>query len=145
MELRTEPTVRPLLYKGQSLDLKVSPDMDEKGVNDILRVLLEFEVGRVIVANTTTRYDTRYIDSSIGKGGASGNAVYDASLKTQILFNRLKKKQKCFFEIVACGGINSYERLAERVYFGASEVQLYTPLIFSGTRLLRDLRKGKKT
>jgi len=47
-------------------------------------------------------------------------------------------------KIIACGGINSVERLNERLSNGATEIQIYTPLIFKGPKLLRKLKENKK-
>ena len=132
-------TVRGVMKEDQELYLKVSPDLDEKGVEDILEIVGPYNVQGFVVANTTTNHKSEYINNSPGKGGASGNAVYDESLRVQKLF--ADKMESGEGKIIACGGINSLGRLNQRLSIGNTrEVQLYTPLIFSGTRLLRELR-----
>jgi len=118
--------------------LKVSPDLDAEGVNEILEVSNDYKVTGFTTTNTTTNHDSRFIINSPGKGGASGNAVYESSLRVQKEFNsRIKDNE---YRLIACGGINSLERAKERMAYGASEIQIFTPLIFKGPKLLRTLR-----
>jgi len=123
----------------QEIYLKVSPDLSEKGVAQILEVSSQHDVKGFTTANTTTHHNPEFIEKSPGKGGASGNAVYNKSLDTQRLFNR--KTCDTRYKLIACGGINSLERVQERLDNGASEIQIYTPFIFQGPRFIRRLRK----
>ncbi|MDP3882156.1 MAG: hypothetical protein Q8Q31_04750 [Nanoarchaeota archaeon] len=128
----------------QSLYVKVSPDLDQKGIQDTYRVLQEKGVRGIVATNTTTIHDPRYISPSPGKGGGSGDAVYDRSLQVQRAFWRIIQEDGSHMEVIACGGIDSIVRAREKtcVINGAREVQIYTPLIFKGPRLLRHLRRG---
>ena len=49
--------------------------------------------------------------------------------------------QNIDLEIIACGGINSIEKAMERIQNGAVEIQIFTPIIFSGTSYIRNLRE----
>jgi dihydroorotate dehydrogenase len=73
-------------------------------------------------------------------GGGSGDVVYSPSVVTQKSFaDRVGKDVK----LIACGGISSVERANERREIGnCNEIQIFTPLIFEGTELLRKLRTG---
>jgi len=124
--------------KSQEIYLKISPDLEENEVDIILESVSESQVKGITCTNSTKFHDEKYIYRNIGKGGASGEAVYEKSLQMQKNFyNKMKKSE---LKIVACGGINSRERLIERINNGASEIQIFTPLIFKGPKLLRELR-----
>ena len=102
-------------------------------------------INGVVTTNTTTRHDTDYIPVSPmidGKqvGGASGNAVYENSLQVQRKYNGRIKEMGLNWKIIACGGINSWEKIDERIGRDVVGIQIFTPLIYSGTRLLRELR-----
>ncbi len=129
------------MRQGQELFLKVSPDMDEAGVEHIVEVAGRLAVRGITTTNTTTVHDPEFVFVSPGKGGASGNALYSKSLATQALFYQKLEEVNADLKIIACGGINSLPRVRERLAVGASEIQLYTPLIFSGTAFLRKLRR----
>jgi dihydroorotate dehydrogenase len=130
------------LLDGQDLYLKISPDLDAEGLKDILEIAWrDHEVDGFTATNTTTNHNPRYIAKSPGKGGASGNAVYDASLRVQKLFMKEAPKYNIDWDLIACGGIDSVGRAHKAIGLGAKEIQLYTPMIFKGPKLIRDLRR----
>lgn len=129
----------------QVIYLKVSPDLNADGVKDIIEVCRDFPPVRGFTAtNTTTQHNPRYIlfkPNPEGKGGASGDAVYRPSFDMQETFLDLISEGKYDFRIIAVGGIKSAERARERTYDSlVSGIQVYTPLIFIGPKLIRELR-----
>ncbi len=122
----------------QEMDVKVSPDLNEKEIDDTLEFINFQKVRALTTTNTTTNYDPSYITESVGKGGASGEAVYADSLKVQKLFYEKSKGTGLKFN--ASGGINTIKKVKERLMYGAEEIQILTPFIFSGPKLLGKLR-----
>ena len=115
----------------QKLYIKLSPDLLEHEIDETISVIQAMHVDGIVTTNTTTQH-------SYQKGGASGELLYERSFAIQKHFyERLKNTH---VKIVACGGINSLTRLNERINYGAQEIQIFTPLIFNGPRLLRELR-----
>jgi len=117
--------------------LKVSPDLTERDVDEILGISQSFRVN----GYTTTEHNPKYITEVLGKGGASGDAVYEKSFGVQKMFhNGLKCNPSV--KIIPCGGISSLEKMMERtkVYKNVDEVQIFTPLIYRGLKLLRELK-----
>ncbi|MBT4136217.1 hypothetical protein HOD75_01970 [archaeon] len=130
-----------MISDDQDLYLKVSPDLTEEDVEGILDVTHDFRVAGYTTTNTTTNHDPYYIPESLEKGGGSGDVVEKPSLRVQKLFcEKLKENQHTNPTIIACGGISSIASLEYRMHYGASEIQLYTPLIFEGPKLLREFR-----
>lgn len=129
------------LNPNQELYLKVSPDLKKEEIDIIFNIAKDYVSG-FTTTNTTKIHKPLFIKNSPGKGGASGNAVYEDSLRIQKLFYKKIKNQNKNFKIIACGGINSVERVKERIYNGASEIQIFTPFIYFGTKLLREIRNG---
>ncbi len=125
--------------RNQVLDVKVSPNLTERGVDDTLEFIDCAKVRALTTTNSTTDYNPFYITEHVNKGGGSGNAVYFDSLRVQKLFRM--KSRGTGLKFNACGGINSMERVAERVAYGATEIQMLTPIIFSGTKFPRKIRK----
>ena len=134
--------VKNLKYKNE-LDLKISPDIDDETISILFNMANIFNVG-LTITNTTTFHDKRYIPEDLGKGGASGNAVYDRSFKVQKKFYEKAIANKTDIRINACGGINSKQRLVERLEYCTNpdkkEAQIFTGLIFKGPRLMRELK-----
>jgi dihydroorotate dehydrogenase len=134
------------IYQNQSLYIKVSPDLGIESIKRIVRIVAAHKVDGIVTANTTTNHDPMYITTKPnlqGRGGASGKAVYSASTSVQEAFMDERYQAGANFNIIACGGIDSQERAKERTkekyVYG---IQIYTPLIFKGPRLLRELRRS---
>lgn len=125
--------IQSRIYPKQDLYVKISPDLNEKEIDETINATYDFVRGYV-TTNTTIRHDYR-------TGGGSGNILYPHSLETQKRFYEILKDTEK--KIIACGGIDSIEKVKERLSLGAEEIQLYTPLIFSGPKLLREFRSIK--
>ncbi len=126
-------------HPQQELDLKISPDLDVDGMKELLAVATKYQISRFTVSNTTTKHDPDHINPTPGKGGASGNAVYGRAMTTQ----RLLMEQFPRASIISCGGINSIERAKERISIGnVVGLQMYTPFVFEGPKLVRKLKEG---
>lgn len=124
----------------QNLYVKISSDLDEWEVDRTLRISERSGVKGFTIGNSTANPGFRYIPGNMNQGAASGDAVYENALRVQKLFaERITGNT----EIIACGGIDSVKKVKERFSFGnVQEIQIFAPLIFSGTGLLRKLRKG---
>ena len=131
-------------YYHQEKFVKISPDTDESGAKDILDVVRHHVAQGLTIPNTTTQHDPRLIThkpNPEGRGGASGNAVYEKAKAVQETFLRLIDEKSLPYEVIAVGGINSVKRARERTsHPRVKGIQVYTPLIFKGPRLLRELR-----
>ncbi len=122
--------IRKKINPWQRLDIKVSPDMNPEEIDKFIESTFDF-VDAYVLTNTTTHHD-------YGRGTGSGEILYPFSLKMQKEFyKRLKKTRK---KIVACGGINSIEKMEERRKYGATEFQFLTSVI-SNFKLIREIRK----
>ena len=127
---------------GRSKYLKVSPDLDLDDVKNILDVINDFDVDGITTTNTTTNHLPEFIPNSPGKGGASGQAVKSASINIQKMFINEINKRGLNLKLIACGGIDSVSEINYRLENGASGIQIYTPLIFEGPKLLYNIRKA---
>jgi dihydroorotate dehydrogenase len=126
--------VRNYLSPWQELNVKVSPDMDKKEIFDFIDSTYDFTDG-YITTNTTKKHN-------YPPGSASGEILYNLAFDTQkIFYEILKDSDK---KIIACGGIDSIEKAKKRIEFEPQDnkrIQIFTPLIFKGTKLLRKLRE----
>ena len=129
----------------QEMYIKVSPDSTQADVADTVTIASQHRVSGMVIGNTTTKHDRKHIPVSPfveGKqvGGASGAAVYADSLRVQKLYNEKRKEVKKEWKLIACGGINSLKKVGERLEHGAVGIQIFTPLVFSGPKFVRQLR-----
>lgn len=134
-----------LALPRQSIELKASPDLSAQDVEGYIEVISRHpRVVGISTTNTTTIHDPMHIPDSPGKGGASGDAVYELARNVQRMFVEKFDEIKSKHYVKACGGIRSAERALERISEGNGRVrgiEIYTPLIFRGPGLVRELRR----
>ena len=133
--------VRDTIHSWQKLYVKISPDFSNIEYDNIIEVGEGHGVNGYTTTNATTKHDPKYITEKLEEGAGSGDAVWDASVRTQKYF---ADRVGGGVELTACGGIISVERMRERCVIGnCNEVQLFVPLVFEGPGLLRKLRVGR--
>jgi dihydroorotate dehydrogenase len=125
-------TVKPVF-------LKISPDVDQTQLDDILEVVQKTGVHGIIATNTTIGRDGLTDRAHAHEnGGLSGRPV--KSLSTEII-RYLSHKTEGKLPIIGVGGIESPEDAIEKMYAGASLVQVYTGLVYAGPGLVKDINQ----
>ena len=124
LELTNEHGYKPLF-------LKISPDNDDRGIEDICGALLRFSVDGLICTNTTINHN--HIS---GSGGLSGKPLLGPSTETLRIARKILGDE---FPIIASGGVMSKEDYLQKIDAGADLVQIYTGFIFEGPRLIDDI------
>ena len=124
------------------LAVKVSPDIDDKEINQISEVLLNNNIEAVIVSNTSdsTRDDLKNIQKH-QKGGLSGKPI---ELKSTKLISKFYKILNGKIKIVGVGGVNSGKSAYEKFLAGANYIQLYTGMVFRGPNVVNLIKKELK-
>ncbi|MEA1875399.1 MAG: quinone-dependent dihydroorotate dehydrogenase [Bacteroidota bacterium] len=120
--------------------LKVSPDLNEDQLDDLIELIKETKIDGLVATNTSiTRTglssDKRFIER-LGAGGMSGKPLSKRSTEV-IKFLRLHLGPN--FPIIASGGIMTKEDAAEKMEAGAQLVQIYTGFIYEGPSLIRKI------
>jgi dihydroorotate dehydrogenase len=122
--------------------LKISPDLNEKQLDDIIDVVLHTKIAGVIATNTTIGREnlktTQTQIDKIGDGGLSGKPIRQ---KSTDIIHYLAKKSNHAFTIIGVGGIFSAEDAMEKLEAGASLVQIYTGFIYEGPGLIKRINK----
>lgn len=124
--------------------LKIAPDMSQEDALNLVEIAINSGASGMILANTTIDYDSfgKELLQSEGlglRGGISGEILKDKS------FELLKVIAERFFEettLISVGGISSSEEAYRRICYGASLVQVLTPLIFEGPSLVKKINIG---
>ena len=118
-------------FEYKPLFLKISPDNDQKGIEDICETLLRFSIDGLICTNTTINHN-----HVSGSGGLSGKPLMQTS--TEILV-KARKFLGDEFPIIASGGVMSKEDYQDKIEAGANLVQIYTGFIYEGPQLIDDI------
>ncbi len=116
--------------------VKLAPDLDEPEIDAIALVLNEAQVDGVIATNTTLdRAMVAGNPLASESGGLSGQPLYGRS--TRVL-RRLRARLDERIALVGVGGVMSAADAAGKVAAGATLIQLYTGLVYSGPALIRE-------
>ena len=121
--------------------LKLSPELKEKEIDDIIAVAEQHRVHGFIIANLIKkREDKKIFDRGVPMiGGLSGKLAEEKANK---MISYVYKKTKGKFVIIGCGGIFSAKDAYTKIKLGASLVQLITGMIFEGPQLISEINQG---
>ena len=122
--------------------LKISPDLTNNQLDDIIEIVTSTKIDGVIATNTTIKRSglktDKYKLDGIGNGGLSGKPVRERS--TEVI-KYLSDKSNKAFPIIGVGGIHSAEDAIEKIDAGADLVQLYTGFVVKGPKIVADILK----
>jgi len=119
--------------------LKLAPDLDEKALDAIAKVVLATDLDGLIVSNTTiTRDAVDGMENATETGGLSGKPLFN--LSTRKLAQVRQRVGK--LPIIGVGGIHSPESAVAKFEAGADAIQLYSALVFGGLDLLDRIKRG---
>ena len=130
------------------LAIKVSPDLNDDQINEVSKIIMEQEIGIIIVSNTTdkNRENLKNINK-LEKGGLSGKTIEKISNEVISKFYKILKDKT---KIIGVGGVSNGQDAFEKIISGATLVQLYTGMVYRGPRIaskisteLIDLLKNK--
>ena len=147
-EFHDRELLKPLLEKlvnqnnkmtsRKPLLLKISPDINDQQIDDIVQLVPELQIDGVIATNTSIQRDGLLSKYKEEKGGLSGMKLKDRS---NSIISYLRKKLGRDFPIIGVGGIMSAEDALEKIKCGADLVQLYTGFIYEGPSLIKRINK----
>lgn len=127
------------LGKRTPLFLKIAPDLDEAGLDDIAAEVLDKRTDGVIVSNTTLSREGLKSAAAAQAGGLSGRPLFSRS--TAVLA-RMRRRLGPEAVLIGVGGVDSAETAAEKIRAGADLVQLYTGMIYEGPALPGRIVRG---
>jgi dihydroorotate dehydrogenase len=129
---QTEPH-RPLV-------LKIAPDLDARGLEDIVATALIRRIDGLIVSNTTVARPATLTSRNRGEsGGLSGRPLFEPSTR---LLARAYQLTGGAMPLIGCGGVEDAETALAKIEAGANLVQLYTGLVLKGHGVVEEILAG---
>ena len=121
------------------LAIKVSPDLNDDQINEVSKIIMEQEIGIIIVSNTTdkNRENLKNINK-LEKGGLSGKPIEKISNEAISKFYKILKDKT---KIIGVGGVSNGQDAFEKIISGATLVQLYTGMVYRGPRIASKISK----
>ncbi|MFL5238863.1 MAG: quinone-dependent dihydroorotate dehydrogenase, partial [Rhizomicrobium sp.] len=119
--------------------LKIAPDLDAVGIDDVASVALAFPLQGLIATNTMTeRPSTLRGRNARESGGLSGAPLFRRSTD---MLRTLRERVGDKLVLVGVGGVASGADAYAKIRAGASLVQLYTALAFEGPGLIARIKR----
>jgi len=119
--------------------LKISPDIKENDISEIVDVVLKNNISAIVLTNTTNINRNNLKNKAKNEsGGLSGEPLQKIST------NMIKKFYKLLngkIPIIGVGGVNSGRSAYEKIIAGASLLQLYTGFVYRGPSTAKDIKK----
>jgi dihydroorotate dehydrogenase len=126
---RRSPVSRPIL-------VKLAPDLRDDELDDALAAIQSTGMDGVIATNTTITRDDLKSPLKHESGGLSGKPL---TRKSRSMVAKIHRRTSGALPIVGVGGIMNSDDAKAILDAGASLVQLYTGLIYSGPGLGREI------
>ncbi|MFA8299592.1 MAG: quinone-dependent dihydroorotate dehydrogenase [Hyphomicrobiales bacterium] len=139
--------------KHKPIFLKVSPDLNQGQLDEVIQIIDSTKIDGVVATNTTVSRSNLNTDiqtiEAIGNGGMSGKPIKDRA--TEVI-RYLSEKSNKSFAIIGVGGIFTPEDAIEKLEAGADIIQVYTGFIYEGPmiakkinkRILKEIKSGNK-
>lgn len=124
------------LKRRLPLLVKLSPDLNDKQLDDALEVILAHHLEGVIATNTTITRAGLSSPGAMETGGLSGAPL--GGLSTQVI-KKIHQRTGGELPIVAAGGVMCAEDAIEKLEAGATLVQIYTGLVYQGPGLVKSI------
>ncbi|OOY29060.1 dihydroorotate dehydrogenase (quinone) [Thioclava sp. L04-15] len=127
------------LAKQIPVFLKIAPDLSHEELAEIAEVALESGIDGIIATNTTLSRDGLTSPNPSDQGGLSGAPLFEKSTRVLAQLSKLTDGR---LPLIGVGGVGSAEQAYEKIRAGASAVQLYTAMVFSGLSLAAEIARG---
>lgn len=130
---RSKEIQKPLL-------LKISPDLNQNDLDDIIDLAMEIKLDGLVAANTTvSRSNLVTPENEIMKMGAGGLSGKPLREEANRITNYIHQRTNGSIPIISSGGIFSAKDAKEKFEGGASLIQVWTGFIYEGPAIVRKL------
>lgn len=130
---KTKNIEKPLL-------LKISPDLNQHDLDDIIDLALEINLDGLVAANTTISRNNLITGKKdiekIGAGGLSGKPLIKESNR---ITDYIYTKTKGAIPVIGSGGIFYADDAKEKLESGASLIQVWTGFIYEGPGIVKKI------
>ncbi len=136
------PKVKPIF-------LKLSPDLNQKEIDEIIDTAAKWKIDGFVCANLTkNRNNNKILDKYVPElGGLSGKVLNDLSDELiRYIYKKINQRAEARlpqkFIIIGVGGVFSAEDAYRKIKSGASLVELITGMIYKGPQLISEINLG---
>ena len=114
--------------------VKISPDLNDEELDDVIGVILDKDMDGIIATNTTLGREGLKSKNQNESGGLSGSPL---RVRSEALLRQVAKHVNGKIPIISVGGIMHADDAKRRLEMGANLIQLYTGLVYHGPGLVK--------
>jgi dihydroorotate dehydrogenase len=123
----------------QPLAIKISPDIGDDEIGQIVELVKIQKIQGIVVSNTTDSNRGNLSDTQKNEiGGLSGQPLKGISTD---LIKKFYKETKGKVKIIGVGGVDSGISAFEKITAGADAIQLYTGMVYKGPGIVKEIKK----
>lgn len=137
-ELLTAINSLQLGVNRPALVAKLSPDIEDARLAEILEVLVQGKIAAICVGNTTTSRPASLHSHTQQRGGLSGRPLFLPSTQKLAVVRRLIGRR---IPLIGVGGIMNGADAYAKIRAGASALQLYTAMIYDGPAVIDRIQR----
>src|SRR6185437_14748413 len=149
-DLQQKDSLKKILSHLQSLNkmkknqkpllLKISPDLNQNDLADIIDLAMEIKLDGLVAANTSIRRNNLVTSQNeinkFGAGGLSGKPLTDDTAR---ITKYIYQKTNGTIPIISSGGIFTSQDAKENFENGASLIQVWTGFIYEGPGIVKKI------
>ena len=147
-DLQQKDTLKKILTNLQQINhtkeiqkpllLKISPDLNQNDLDDIIDLAMEIKLDGLVAANTTiNRNNLSTSEDEIKKIGAGGLSGKPLSVESTRITSYIHRRTNGSIPIISSGGIFSESDANEKLENGASLIQVWTGFIYEGPGIVK--------
>lgn len=119
--------------------IKLAPDLRDDEIPAVVASIRRHGMDGIIVANTTVVRERLVSAAHTAEtGGLSGRPLFERSTRMLARIHLLTEGQ---IPLIGVGGIDAPARALDKIEAGASLIQLYTGLVYSGPSLVKRIKR----
>jgi len=135
--------IREEMEVNKPVLLKISPDLNEKQLDETIEIIERLGIDGIVATNTTVSRDglktSREKLEAIANGGMSGAPITKRSLE---VVKYISQKTGGKMPLIAVGGIMSARDALNMLDAGASLIQIYSGFIYEGPGLAKKINQA---
>lgn len=120
--------------------LKLSPDLSNNQIDELVEFCLRSGIDGIVAGNTTRKREGLTISQekivAIGKGGMSGAPIHKRNVE---MVRHIAERTRNILPIIGVGGIMTPQDAKEMLDAGASLVEIYSGFIYEGPGFVKDI------
>jgi len=137
--MKKNEMVKTKSLPDKNIFLKISPDLNDKEIEDIYETVSNYGLNGIIATNTSiSRINVTTEINEIG--GLSGKPITELSNAILKKFNAIRNNPK-ELALIGVGGVFNKSDYKDKMLLGADLVQVYTGVIYEGFGISRKILK----